>query len=465
MFLRWTSRARKITRERATSWKPRLEVLENRCVPSNLVVNGSFETGPDTGPSFVRLAPGSTAITGWTVTRAPIDYCAPASIGPSDGVRSIDLDGNDGDAGGIAQTLVTTPGVTYLVTFDMAGNPNNPAPIKLMRVSAAGQSADFSFDITGRDKFNMGWTAKSWQFTAVGSSTSLEFQSLDPPDVAGRGPAIDNVVVSTAPDLVATSLTWNTAQGGVDFSYSVTGADLTQNTTAALYWASGPTFADRIGGPVYDTQIEHPQGDHGPFYVPTSVLGILPAGATYLLLVVDAPATTTNGVVAESDEMNNVVVRPMWQTKDASVRVPSFVESRLNTIAAAYYRRTREILIITDGERTPAEQALRMWEQLIQRHGEPNVRHLYKRQDLLPDIIAAFNSHQSKEDQLAAMTAVIESQVADGEFISLHLAGKAIDIGSTGVNRAAFEHALHSVTGVRSLHETSGGAHFHLQFA
>src|SRR5207247_9251576 len=50
------------------------------------------------------------------------------------------------------------------------------------------------------------------------------------------------------PDIAPTSLTWNPLQGGVDFSYQVTGTDLPQDTTAALYWASGPTLADAIGG-------------------------------------------------------------------------------------------------------------------------------------------------------------------------------------------------------------------------
>src|SRR5207253_2296924 len=81
-------------------------------------INGSFEIGPDTGPSFVRLSPGSTAITGWTVTSAAIDYVGPGWQA-SDGARSIDLDGNDGDSGGMAQTFATIPGVNYNVAFDM----------------------------------------------------------------------------------------------------------------------------------------------------------------------------------------------------------------------------------------------------------------------------------------------------------------------------------------------------------
>jgi hypothetical protein len=114
-------------------------------------------------------------------------------------------------------------------------------------------------------------------------------------------------------DIIATSLTWNTEQGGVDFSYAVTGAELTQDTTAALYWATGTTFADAIPDndgmvrPEYSTTIERQVGEYGPFYVPNSVLDTPPPAATHLLLVTDPPtATMPDGLIAESDETNNV---------------------------------------------------------------------------------------------------------------------------------------------------------------
>ena len=39
--------------------------------PRNLLVNGSFEEGPDAG-DFLPLDPGATDIKGWAVTRAQI---------------------------------------------------------------------------------------------------------------------------------------------------------------------------------------------------------------------------------------------------------------------------------------------------------------------------------------------------------------------------------------------------------
>ncbi len=163
------------------------------------LINGGFETGPDPGAGVVRLSPGSTAIAGWTVMNATVDYLA-AFWQSSEGSRSVDLDGDFGDAGALQQTFATIAGQTYTVTFDMAGNPDGAPAVKTLRVSAAGQSADFTFDITGRTHTAMGWTSKSWTFTASSASTTLVFESLTG---SGYGPVIDNVNVVFPIDLQA----------------------------------------------------------------------------------------------------------------------------------------------------------------------------------------------------------------------------------------------------------------------
>ena len=171
--------------------------------PVSLLVNGSFEEGPRAG-RFVNLAGGSTAIRGWVVTGEGIDYIGTLWPG-SEGVHSIDLDGSARSPtvrgyvkGGVAQTFVTAPGTRYEVSFDLAGNPHGRPAKKLLRVSAAGQSQDLSFDITG--KRPMGWTPTRWSFAAKAASTTLEFSSLMPVGSTGWGAAIDNVVVTALAD-------------------------------------------------------------------------------------------------------------------------------------------------------------------------------------------------------------------------------------------------------------------------
>ena len=160
---------------------------------ANLIGNGSFETGTDPG-GFTTLSTGSTAIDNWTVTGGDIEYIG-SYWQASDGQRSLDLNGNV--PGAIAQTFNTTTGQSYLVTFDLAGNPDDLPLIKNMTVEAAGQSEDFNFDITGKTLSNMGWTPQSWQFTANNTQTTLEFTSLTN---SGFGPALDNVAVVPVPE-------------------------------------------------------------------------------------------------------------------------------------------------------------------------------------------------------------------------------------------------------------------------
>ena len=157
-------------------------------VRANLVPNGSFETGPAPGDAL-PLAAGSTAISGWMVTRAGIDYVGSRWTAAS-GSCSIGLNGSD--AGGIATTIATQNGGRYAVRFYLAGD-SPPAPtITQMRVTAAGQSADFSFDNTAMWEWDPGWNWHVFSFLASATSTTLEFYSLASGEA---GPAIDSVTV------------------------------------------------------------------------------------------------------------------------------------------------------------------------------------------------------------------------------------------------------------------------------
>jgi hypothetical protein len=44
-----------------------------------------------------------------------------------------------------------------------------------------------------------------------------------------------------AGEVLATSLTFDPKNGGVDYGYTISGADLPQPTTVDLYWANGTT--------------------------------------------------------------------------------------------------------------------------------------------------------------------------------------------------------------------------------
>jgi len=167
---------------------------------ANLLVNGSFESGIGWRDN-VPL--GSTGITGWTVTRAKIDLVDWYWQG-SHGARSLDLNGSPG-IGGIAQVFATEQGQLYEVQFNQAANPDLGSRISHIGVQAAGQSEQYAFDCTGYNRSNMGWAARTWQFMAVDTTTTLEFYSLDIGD-SWKGPALDNIIVTAIPEPATISL-------------------------------------------------------------------------------------------------------------------------------------------------------------------------------------------------------------------------------------------------------------------
>ncbi|MBY0458884.1 MAG: DUF642 domain-containing protein, partial [Gemmataceae bacterium] len=112
---------------------------------NNLLVNGSFEDGPDV-EAFLALDKGATDVKGWTVTRGQIDYIG-THWTSGDGKRSLDLHGSPG-FGGVRQAFKTIDGARYQVTFLMAGSPGRKQAVCALCVRAAGKKEVFSFDAT-----------------------------------------------------------------------------------------------------------------------------------------------------------------------------------------------------------------------------------------------------------------------------------------------------------------------------
>jgi choice-of-anchor C domain-containing protein len=158
----------------------------------NLLVNGSFEEGPETpkvGEAYVGLEKDSTALKGWVVTDGNIDV-VDSYWKAADGKRSLDMNGST--AGAVSQTFRTKKGQKYRVRFALAGNPGEAPMEKKLQVSAGGKTTEFTFDITGKTRTDMGWVTKTWEFTAEADETTLQFMSLTE---GCSGPALDDVVV------------------------------------------------------------------------------------------------------------------------------------------------------------------------------------------------------------------------------------------------------------------------------
>jgi len=169
-----------------------LGLLQTGSARASLIVNESFETGPDPGNSM-QMSMGSTAITGWVVVDAAVDYVG-SGWNAADGARSLALNGTS--PGGVSQTFATVIGGEYIVTFSMAGDAFSSPIFKHMRVSAAGQSQDYEHDAGHAWPWDLGWLERTFIFTANATSTTLTFRSLDS---GSTGPTLDKVSV-TGPD-------------------------------------------------------------------------------------------------------------------------------------------------------------------------------------------------------------------------------------------------------------------------
>ncbi len=164
--------------------------LAGQCQAS-FINNGGFETGSSPGTATTLLN-GSTAINGWVVG-GTVDYVG-SHWQAGEGSRSVDLSGSG--PGSISQTLSgLTIGSQYQVSFQMAGNPDGGSKVKTLNVSVGSFSQNFTFDSTGKSLGGMGWTTKSFTFTAASSTPTLTFQSLTE---SPYGPALDGVKVGRA---------------------------------------------------------------------------------------------------------------------------------------------------------------------------------------------------------------------------------------------------------------------------
>ncbi|MCF6249148.1 MAG: choice-of-anchor C family protein [Desulfobacula sp.] len=165
---------------------------------ANLINNGSFEDGTTSTGSFLTLQTGATTMTGWTVTDGSIDWIYSSYWNASDGVRSLDMSGTEN--GTIASVAFDTIiNQTYIVEFDMAGNPGVSFDKTLAAAINGGTDHLFTFNQTGT-RSNMVWTTMTFSFVADSLQSSLSFRNVNTSDPGNNGgAALDNISVALAP--------------------------------------------------------------------------------------------------------------------------------------------------------------------------------------------------------------------------------------------------------------------------
>ena len=158
----------------------------------NLVVNGGFEN--PTTAYFTSFAPGSIALTGWTIDATPPDGVQLATnsvFANNNGSQNLQLTGGASydKGGGISQTITTTPDTYYTVSIDIAS-----------RGSTATATGNFNFGGNNRalSVFGRTFTNVTWQVVATGSSTPIDITGDS--NSGSKQFVIDNVsVVQTVP--------------------------------------------------------------------------------------------------------------------------------------------------------------------------------------------------------------------------------------------------------------------------
>ena len=166
---------------------------------TDAIVNGSFENGnysPVVNGSYVSLSAGSTNLTGWTIGGVGIDWHQNSFEVQKafDGQKVVDLNlggGGLSDTGTLSQSLATTIGEPYLLTFYLAG-PNSffPDP-RQVRVDIGG--AEQVFSQAASSNLSLDWGKESLLFNATSTVTTLKFSSVD--GSGYWGPFLDNVSV------------------------------------------------------------------------------------------------------------------------------------------------------------------------------------------------------------------------------------------------------------------------------
>jgi hypothetical protein len=311
-------------RERHLS--PRFEAVESRLLLSSLLydnggINGTegaanslsggwFETDSFT---LSRSATFESATLGiWTDTGA-----TPVSLAWSIGTAAFGSEIASG-AGSLSNTFVmdTGDGAHSIFSSQLALSGTAPAGtywLTLYNGTASSRGLDWDVNF--------------------GPSTSFQRNSGQTFPVYGHS---FQIYGSSGTDLAATSLTWDTARGRVDYAYTISGSDLPKGATGALYWSTDSSFNQgkhqEIDGTGFTTAIQA-RTDPYTGHADAATLGTPPDPSyKYLLLALNSDDAVTESDGPFASDKNDVRAIPL----QADLVMQKAVERSVMTLAVDY---------------------------------------------------------------------------------------------------------------------------------
>jgi Protein of unknown function (DUF642)/PEP-CTERM motif len=170
---------------------------------ANLITNGSFEMPIVPAGGFTNFLSGSTLITGWTVT-GPEASIVSGTYAPGGGFtfpaqqgsQWLDLTGDVSNTfEGVVQTVGTVPGTNYNLSF-WVGNLSGSIWGITSTVGVKLNGGSVGSETNSTPGSTLTWEQFTTPFMATGSTTTIEFDNLDPSSDNSNG--LDNVDLELA---------------------------------------------------------------------------------------------------------------------------------------------------------------------------------------------------------------------------------------------------------------------------
>lgn len=144
---------------------------------ANLFVNGSFETPGCASNCILDTPAEASLISGWTTALSGVEYFTPSTYGvgaAADGSMVVDLANYTYSNGAIEQTIATTLGQTYDLSF-FAGNSTygNRTGDGYVKVTINGVT--HQFDTAMATTSQIVWKKVDLSFQAIAASTTVRF--------------------------------------------------------------------------------------------------------------------------------------------------------------------------------------------------------------------------------------------------------------------------------------------------